>query len=145
MILASILKHKGHTVIAVPPETPVPEVLSILRRHRIGAVLVMDAARRPLGILSERDIVFALAEKGAAVLEMTAEALMTPDPVTAHPATTLEEAMQMMTDGRFRHIPVVDEDGRVVGLVSIGDVVKARLAETEQEMGSLMAYVAGAV
>lgn len=145
MILASILKHKGHDVIAVPPEMPLPDVLSTLRRHRIGAVLVMDADRHPLGILSERDIVFALAERGAAVLDERAEALMTPGPVTARPETTLDEAMQMMTDGRFRHIPVVDGTGRVTGLVSIGDVVKAKLAETEREMGSLVAYVAGAV
>jgi len=145
MLLASILKHKGTSVIPVAPGTPIPDVLATLRRHRIGAVLVMDEERRPRGILSERDIVYALAERGAAVLDETAEALMTPDPATAHPETSVVEAMQMMTDGRFRHIPVTDGEGRVIGLVSIGDVVKARLAETEQEMGSLMAYVAGAV
>ena len=96
-----------------------------------------------VGILSERDIVANLAEHGAGTLEMTVTQLMTSDVQTATPGTTVEQAMALMTEGRFRHVPVV-ENGRLAGLVSIGDVVKARISDQEHEVDSLRAYVAGA-
>lgn len=143
MVIAGILKHKGSDVLSVLPSASIGEVVRILAARRIGAVLVIDASGQLLGILSERDIVQSLAERGAGTLEMTAAELMTSDVQTAAPSTTVAEVMEMMTDGRFRHIPVM-EDARLVGLVSIGDVVKAKIGEAEQEVDSLRAYVAGA-
>ncbi len=143
MTVAAILKHKGYQVTTVGPTVPISEVAEILATHRIGAVLVMDRAEQLLGIVSERDIVRSLAANGARTLEMTAGQLMTRALHTATPTITVEQAMQMMTEGRFRHLPVVDDD-RVVGLISIGDVVKARIMQQAHEVDSLRAYVAGA-
>ena len=143
MVIAGILKHKGSNVVSVTPATMVAEVVQILATRRIGAVLVVDAANHLQGIVSERDIVRSLAEHGAAALGLSASQLMTVDVQTATSQTSIAEAMEIMTDGRFRHVPVVDHD-RLVGLVSIGDVVKAKIGEAEQEVDSLRAYVAGA-
>ena len=110
--------------------------------RRIGAVLVLDRAEQLLGIVSERDIVRSLAANGARTLEMTAGQLMTRAIQVAQPHTTVPQAMAMMTAGRFRHLPVTDH-GVLVGLISIGDVVKARIMEQESEVDSLKAYVAG--
>jgi len=143
MTVAAILKHKGHDVVAVRPTDDIGRVAGVLSERRIGAVLVEDAARQILGILSERDIVHALAAHGPRTLEMTAAQLMTRVLHTATPRTTLSEAMGMMTERRIRHLPVL-EDGRLAGMVSIGDIVKARLMQQECEVDSLKAYVAGA-
>ena len=143
MTIASILKHKGRDVAHVTPTASIAEVVQVLAARRIGAVLVLDARRQVLGIVSERDIVCSLAERGSRTLEMTAAQLMTRDLHTARCATTVVQAMGMMTTGRFRHLPVVEND-QLVGVVSIGDIVKARLSEQEQEVDSLKAYVAGA-
>jgi len=143
MTIAGILKHKGHNVTTIAPGMTIAEAAQVLAGKRIGAVLVLDSADQLMGILSERDIVASLAEHGPRTLEMTVTQLMTREVQTATPRTTVSEAMGMMTDGRFRHIPVVEE-GRLVGLVSIGDVVKAKISDAEQEVDSLRAYVAGA-
>lgn len=142
MTVAAILKHKGYQVTSVPPTATVSEVVEILRARRIGAVLVIDRADQLLGIVSERDIVRSLAANGVRTLDMTAGQLMTRAVQVAHPETTVAEAMQMMTAGRFRHLPVI-EAGALVGLISIGDVVKARIMQQESEVDSLRAYVAG--
>ena len=105
----------------ISPSATIFEASKALGTRRIGAVLVMDAAGQLLGILSERDIVASLAEHGASTLEMTAAQLMTRNLKTATPRTTVEEAMEMMTTGRFRHLPVVD-GGHLAGIVSIGDI-----------------------
>ena len=144
MVIAGILKHKGAQVLSVTPTASVVEVIEVLARRRIGAVLVVDGGSELRGILSERDVVRSFAEHGARSLEMTAAELMTADVKTASPETTVDEALAMMTDGRFRHVPVVEGE-RLVGLVSIGDVVKAKIGEAEQEVDSLRAYLAGAV
>jgi len=143
MTVAAILKHKGHQVTTVVPTASIAEVAAVLATHRIGAVLVMDRAEQLLGIVSERDIVRSLAANGGHTLEMTAGQLMTRALQIASPDTTVEEAMHMMTEGRFRHLPVIDH-GRVAGLISIGDVVKARIMQQTHEVDSLRAYVAGA-
>jgi len=140
--VAAILKHKGHQVTKVDPTLPVAGVVDVLAEHRIGAVLVIDRAEQLLGIVSERDIVRSLAANGARTLDMTASQLMTSILQFADPETTVAEAMTMMTEGRFRHVPAVEAD-RPVGLVSIGDVVKARIMEKEDEVDSLRAYVGG--
>lgn len=143
MTIAAILKHKGYEVAHVAPTATIAEVAEQLAARRIGAVVVMDAARQLLGIVSERDIVGSLAEHGSRTLAMTAAQLMTRNLRTATHATTVAQATEMMTHGRFRHLPIMDGD-RMVGIVSIGDIVKARLSQQEQEMDSLKAYVAGA-
>lgn len=143
MTIAAILKHKGQQVAHVAPTATVAEVVEQLAARRIGAVVVMDAAQQLLGIVSERDIVSSLAEHGSRTLALTAAQLMTRNLKTATRTTTVAQATEMMTHGRFRHLPVMDGN-QMVGIVSIGDIVKARLSQQEQEMDSLKAYVAGA-
>lgn len=143
MTISAILKHKGRDVACVPPTATIAEVARLLGRRRIGAALVLDSADQVLGIVSERDIVCSLAEHGAATMDRTAAQLMTRDLHIASPSTTVPQAMEMMTVGRFRHLPVMDGD-QLLGIVSIGDIVKARLDQQEQEVDSLKAYVAGA-
>jgi len=147
MTVAAILKHKAQQtgptdVAAVKPTDSIAEVSRVLAARRIGAVLVRDAAQQLLGILSERDIIRFLASHGAGALEMTAAQVMTAAIRTATPSTTVNEAMSMMTAGRFRHLPVLNGDD-LVGIISIGDVVNARLRDQEHEVDSLRAYVAG--
>jgi CBS domain-containing protein len=143
MTIAAILKHKGSDVARVQPNATIAEVAALLGQRRIGAVLVMDNADKVLGILSERDIVRTLPEHGAYTLAMTAAEIMTQAVHTTTPKATVVQAMEQMTHRRVRHLPVFD-GGRLVGLVSIGDVVKARIDQQEQEVDSLKAYVAGA-
>jgi len=142
--VAAILKHKGYQVSTVDPTACVSEVAEILTDRRIGAVLVLDNAEQMLGIVSERDIVRCLAANGIHTLDMTAGQVMTRAVQVAHPETTVSQAMQIMTAGRFRHLPVVDHD-TLVGIISIGDVVKARIMYQDTVVESLTAYVAGSV
>ncbi|MGE0226156.1 MAG: CBS domain-containing protein [Acetobacteraceae bacterium] len=142
MTVAAILKHKGNRVISVAPTATIAEVAAMLSEHRIGAVPVIDRADQLLGIVSERDIVRCLAANGSRTLEMTAGQLMTRSLQVASPQTSIEEAMQMMTEGRFRHLPVMQGDS-LAGLISIGDVVKAKILQQAAEVDSLKAYVAG--
>ena len=142
MTVAAILKHKGYKVVTVEPGATIAEVAEVLSERRLGAVLVVDEAERLLGIVSERDIVQCLGQHGARTLEMAAADLMTRSIQTATPSMSVGQAMEAMTAGRFRHLPVV-EHGVLVGLVSIGDVVKARIMQQAHEVDSLKAYVAG--
>lgn len=141
MLVSDILKTKGSDVMSTTPGATVSEAARQLADKRIGSVLVMndDAIA---GILSERDIVRALAEIGAGCLDKSVGELMTSTVVTCRPDQTIADVMEKMTTGRFRHVPVVD-NGQVVGMVSIGDVVKYRLAEAQDEVAHLAAYVAG--
>jgi len=143
MTIAAILKQKGPHVVHVDPVTRVDDIALLLSRRKIGAVLVLDSAGSLLGIVSERDIVQKIASDGAQALEMTAAQLMTQNITTATPATKVDQAMAMMTTGRFRHLPVVD-GGVLVGIISIGDVVKRLIEDKSHEVDSLKAYVAGA-
>ncbi len=141
MTIAAMLKHKGSEVASVRPETTIADVAEVLAARRIGAVMVQDPDRAMLGILSERDIVRGLAQWGADTLAMRAERLMTRALHTATPTTTVDEAMEIMTAGRFRHLPVLDQ-GRLVGIVSIGDVVNEKLSNQAAEVDNLKAYIA---
>jgi CBS domain-containing protein len=143
MTVSAILKHKGRDIASVRPTMTIAEVTSLLATRGIGAILVQDESGQLLGIVSERDIVRALAANGASALDMTAGQLMTRTLKTATPQTTVSQAMALMTSGRFRHLPVIDHDV-LVGIISIGDVVKARIMQQEHEVDSLKAYVAGA-
>lgn len=144
MTLAAILKQKGGSIISVPPMMRVSEIVGVLAEKRIGAVLILDEAEQLLGILSERDIVRSLAFNGAQTLEMTAAQLMTRAPTTATTELTVYDAEHLMTNGRFRHLPII-EDGKPIGMVSIGDVVKAVLDQQTHEMENLRNYVAGTI
>lgn len=142
MLVSDILKTKGNNVVTVAPDTPVSAAVSTLAEKRIGCIVVTTDGGALAGILSERDVVRMLAEKGGDVLDEPVSALMTAKVITCAPAQTIANVMEMMTTGRFRHVPVVEE-GRLAGMISIGDVVKFRLEETEEEVRQLAAYVAG--
>jgi CBS domain-containing protein len=144
MTIVTILRQKGSQVFSVGAEEDVASITRSLAHHRIGAVLVRDAAGDILGIVSERDIVRCLALQGEATLHMTAGQIMTRVLHTVTPRTHVVEALAMMTDRRVRHLPVLEEDGRLVGMVSIGDLVKARIAEAEHEAEELRNYVVSA-
>jgi CBS domain-containing protein len=139
MHLSAILKSKSATIVSTRPGATVGETVNLLNEHRIGAVLVLDA-ERIVGIFSERDFVRGFARHGAAVAGMEVARLMTRDVITSAPGESVREVMSIMTQRRIRHLPVVDA-GRLVGIISIGDVVKYRLEETESEVESLRDYV----
>lgn len=140
MIVRNILKLKGSEVEAVTPETSIRDITATLSRKRIGAVIVLRQGRTICGMLSERDIVRGICEHGIGILDKTANDLMTCDVVTCGMDDTLVELMERMTDRRIRHLPVV-ERGELVGIISIGDVVKGRIAETEMEAQALKDYI----
>jgi CBS domain-containing protein len=140
MFVSDILSQKGGLVFSVTPATSVAEVSKQLSVRRIGSVLVLNEASSVVGIVSERDLVRALAAHGPKALELEARQIMTRDVVTCDPDDSIDEVMQAMTNGRFRHLPVVHR-GELLGLVSIGDVVKARLEEAQHEAEALKAYI----
>lgn len=127
-------------LVTVLRSTPVSDVVELLHRHRIGAVLVVEDGRIH-GLVSERDVCRALHTHGSNIVDEPASRVMSSPVVTARPSDSLHAAMAVMTDRRFRHLPVV-EDGRILGLVSIGDLVKARIAEAEAEAAALKDYIA---
>lgn len=140
MQVSVLLQTKGPEVVSVAPTASVAQVLLVLDEHRIGAVVVADGPTIE-GVLSERDVVRALARRGAAVLDEPARSLMTVEVVTCQPDTTVGELMATMTERRIRHVPVVVR-GELVGLVSIGDVVKHHIATLEQESQAIHDYIA---
>ena len=141
MNVAQILTVKGNAVVHVAPDARLVDVVTLLRNKRIGAVIVSSDGRRIEGILSERDVVHRLADRGPAVLEDRVSAVMVNPVITCGPSDTVAEIMGMMTQRRFRHLPVVDDQGLLAGMVSIGDLVKARLDEIESEAESLREYI----
>ena len=142
-MISQILKNKGSDVVSVAPGDSVLSAARVLTERRIGAALVRDAAGALLGIVSERDIVRGMAEQGQGTTQLPVEKLMTRDLVTVTPHTSVGEAMGLMTRRRVRHLPVL-ENGRLLGLVSIGDLVKARIDEAEHEAAEVKAYVVSA-
>ena len=142
--IAAILREKGSAVVSVAALDQLGAVAAILAEKRIGAVLVRDDGGDVLGIVSERDIVRAMASHGAAAVEMPAAQIMTRSLHTVTPRSQCTEALTLMTDRRVRHLPVIAEDGSLAGMVSIGDLVKARIAEAEHEAEELRHFVEGA-
>ncbi len=140
--VATVLAEKGRRVFSVGPGASVTEALTLLKEHHIGAVVVIASEGDLVGILSERDVVRRLAETGAAALDLSVSEVMTPDPVTCSPDETLLEMLHRMTEGRFRHLPVI-EDGRLAGVITIGDVVKFRLQELEYEQLRMRQMIVG--
>ncbi|MBA7467997.1 Inosine-5'-monophosphate dehydrogenase [subsurface metagenome] len=139
MTVRAILDTKGHNVLSVEPEAKLSAAVKLLSERRIGAVLVMSQGRME-GILSERDVVRVLGERGAAVMDEPVSGVMTRKVISCREKDTVSEIMETMTHGKFRHLPVV-EDSKVVGLISIGDVVKWRVSEYEREQEALREYI----
>jgi CBS domain-containing protein len=139
--VARIIRNKGTKVVSVGAEDEVGVVARTLSEARIGAVLVRDSAGDVLGIISERDIVRCIAAHGTDAVAMPARLLMTRSLQTVTPRTKINEALEVMTDRRIRHLPVIEDDGSLAGLVSIGDLVKARIDEAVHEAEELRHYV----
>lgn len=135
--IAEVLNRKGHTVAATLPSESVATAARLLTEKRIGALVVRDRRGKLVGILSERDIVRAVATQGADALDLAVEELMTKEVKTCRPTDTVKDLMQMMTLRRHRHVPVCDDAGDLVGVMSIGDAVKARLDEQAHEVAVL--------
>jgi CBS domain-containing protein len=143
MRISDVLRVKGTQVVTVTPDTRVRRLLAVLAEHQIGAVVVSHDGTAVDGIASERDIVRALAQRGAAVMSEPVTAIYTAEVHTVTPQTPIEEVMRMMTERRVRHAPVVGEGGGLRGIVSIGDVVKIRMGELETERTALTDYITG--
>ena len=139
MTVRAILDAKGRQVASVGPDTTVTVAIKTLSDLHIGSLLVMSDGRLE-GILSERDIVRELGKRGAALLDEPVRNVMTAKVLTCTRSATISHIMEMMTNGKFRHLPVV-EDGHVIGLISIGDVVKHRVMEYETEHEALTDYI----
>ena len=140
MTVSVILAHKGRDVVTIDPAESLAEAIKILAGKRIGAAMVLGADRRIAGIISERDIVRALAERGAAALDEQVSRTMTRKVETCSESESVASIMERMTAGKFRHLPVVDQ-GRLVGLVSIGDIVKHRVHEMERDSVAMRDYI----
>jgi CBS domain-containing protein len=142
MLIRHILASKGSDVVTTRPEATVIEVAKLLKSKRIGAVVVTDSDGELCGIISERDLACGMADHGAELLAMRVADVMTREISTCSPDDGIDRLMRQMTEGRFRHLPVVDE-GRMIGIISIGDVVKHRLEELEHEAHMLQDYISG--
>lgn len=140
MLIGTILRGKGSGVTTVAPEATVRELLAKLAEHNIGAVVVSTDGEVIEGIVSERDVVRRLHDRGAAILDAPVSAIMTTEVTTVGPGENVDSLRRTMTTQRFRHMPVV-EDGRLIGIVSIGDVVKSAIEELETEKASLVDYL----
>ena len=143
MNVGQILKSKGRSVVVNQASTVIDDIIKELADYKIGAVVIVDDDGRVAGIVSERDIMRLLAHEGAAALGHPASSVMTTDVVTCIETDSVNQIMEIMTAGRFRHVPVVTSDRRLIGIVSIGDVVKNHIAEVELEASALKSYVAG--
>lgn len=143
MQVVHILKTKGTAVHTVPPERTIGDVVRDLSRKRVGAMLVLANDDKIAGIISERDIIHGLADHGAQLLELKVADIMTKAVVNCTPEHTVDEIMREMTNRRIRHLPVLKE-GKLAGIISIGDVVKARLEELSAESDMLRNYIVGA-
>jgi CBS domain-containing protein len=140
MFVSDILVQKGARVFTVAPEASLADAVDMLATRRIGSVLVVDAGGNIAGIISERDVVRAVSNQGAAAMSLRVAEAMTTEVVVCDPDDSIDQVMAVMTSGRFRHLPVV-RHGELYGLVSIGDVVKARLEDARHEAEALKAYI----
>lgn len=142
MLISEVLRRKGNAVATVVPTATISEVVSALAQYGVGALVVSADGTAVDGIISERDVVRALAAHGRDAVDRTAADVMTSEVVTCSETATIEQLMTEMTERRFRHVPVT-EDGKLVGIVSIGDVVNARVRNLETETRQLTNYISG--
>ncbi|QND53085.1 CBS domain-containing protein [Phyllobacterium sp. 628] len=143
MTVKLILERKGYDVFSAAPETTLGDAVAALAKHKIGAIVVVDDKKAIKGILSERDVVRAIAADGGDALWRPISEIMTIKVSVCSEMHTVNQVMEMMTRGRFRHLPV-EKDGRLYGIVSIGDVVKLRIEEVERESQEIRSYIATA-
>lgn len=143
MTVAAILAEKGRDVLTIAADTSLANAVESLARNKVGALVVVESKDRIVGIISERDIVRTIASGHAQALEQPVGSAMTRNVITCSDRDTIDTVMSRMTRGRFRHLPVA-EDGRLTGIVSIGDVVKARIEQVEREAEEMRAYIATA-
>ena len=141
MQVRHIHPSKGRDVVAVAADARLIDAAHLLSERRQGALIVKDGAGALAGIISERDLVHAIARRGASALDQPVSAFMTPGPATCVESDTVETIMEVMTHGRFRHVPVLDGSEQLCGMISIGDVVKTRIAETVNEAAALRDYI----
>lgn len=140
MLARDLLRTKGAAVVTVTGATPVHHALGAFKQYNLGALVVSPNGRELDGVISERDIIRALADLGASALEQSVEDIMAPNTFFCSPTTTVEELMATMTERRVRHVPVLDH-GVLVGIVSIGDVVKSRMVELAAETDTIREYI----
>ena len=140
MQVRHILSGKGGNIVTARPDSTIAEAAKLLKEKNIGAIVITDARQSVVGIISERDIVRALANNGASILDQPVSSFMTQSVVTCAEHESVHDLMAKMTSGRFRHLPVV-ADTRLAGIVSIGDVVKTRIAEVQREAEALRDYI----
>ena len=143
MSVKSILADKGGEILTVGPDASVEEAVALLAKYRIGALVVTNGAGVIRGIISERDVIRHIAEDGVGVLKQKVATVMTANVKVCYESHHITEVMEMMTKGRFRHLPV-ERDGKLIGVISIGDVVKRKIEETEREATEIRHYIATA-
>ncbi|HWL05659.1 MAG TPA: CBS domain-containing protein [Xanthobacteraceae bacterium] len=143
MTVKVILGEKGRDVVTIAPSATLQQAASLMTARRIGALVVLGADQRVVGIISERDIVTEIAERGAATLDEPVSGCMTREVITVSETLATEELMEVMTQRKVRHLPVLEHE-RLVGIISIGDVVKRRVTDMEQESAALQAYIRSA-
>ncbi|MBN9252617.1 MAG: inosine-5-monophosphate dehydrogenase [Mesorhizobium sp. 61-13] len=143
MTVKAILDRKGHDVFTLGPNEKLSEAIRLLAEHRVGALVITNGDNKIVGILSERDIVRVFAREGAASFDLAVRTAMTPKVKICNENHTVNELMEIMTAGRFRHLPV-EKDGLLYGIISIGDVVKRRIEDVEREAEEIRAYIATA-
>ena len=144
MTVAAMLAEKGRDVATVNPSVTLADAAADLAKHKIGALVAVEDRDRIVGIISERDIVRAVAADGAEALNAAVDSVMTREVITCTDDETINDVMARMTKGRFRHLPVATTEGRLAGIISIGDVVKARIQQVEREAEELRSYIATA-
>ncbi|HEY0638901.1 MAG TPA: CBS domain-containing protein [Pseudonocardiaceae bacterium] len=143
MRIQDVLRSKGDAVHMIAPDATVSALLAELASHNVGALVVSADGATVAGIVSERDVVRRLHEQGTSVLDGPVSAIMTSDVTTCRGTDPVEDLMRLMTEHRIRHLPVLGDDGTLVGVISIGDVVKTRMSELEHERTNLIDYIAG--
>ena len=143
MTVKAILEDKGYDVVTLGPNEKLGSAIRVLAEHRVGALVITNGDNKIIGILSERDVVRVLAQNGAAALDFSVREAMTPKVKICNENHTVNEIMEIMTAGRFRHLPV-EKDGLLHGIISIGDVVKRRIEDVEREAEEIRAYIATA-
>jgi CBS domain-containing protein len=140
MLIAHVLRDKGTQVFTLMADTTLEAACAELHTRKVGALVVLDGEGNVYGVLSERDLVREVARRGVGALTQTVGAAMTRDVITADPDETIDECLARMTDRRVRHLPVL-KDGRLIGIISIGDLVKRRIASVEAEAAAMQAYI----
>lgn len=142
MLLVHVLREKSGAVHAISEDATLEAAAQELARQRVGALVILNEAGAPAGVLSERDIVREIGRRGAGCLTDRVGSAMSRGVITAVPTETVDDGLARMTDRRIRHLPVVDPDGRLIGIVSIGDLVKHKIAAVEAEAAAMHAYIA---